>query len=47
MKKPRPDGGVLQIGAKHKAYRMRRSELPARGAFFDSAAVHGFVIIGG
>jgi hypothetical protein len=45
-KKPRTRGGVLQIGLGEKLYRARRSEAPGRGAFFDSAAVHEFVIMG-
>ena len=44
-KKPRPDGGVL--GSVLRAVVARRSYVPGRGSFFDSAAMHGFVIIRG
>ena len=36
-KKPRPDGGVLRIGREREVYRARRSPVPGRGPFFDSA----------
>jgi hypothetical protein len=42
MKNPATDGGVLQIG--QEVQRARRSEAPARGAFFEARAVHEFVI---
>src|SRR5712672_2728640 len=40
-KKPRPDGGVWRIDV-GEVYRARRSPVPARGAFFDGAAMHIF-----
>jgi hypothetical protein len=44
-KTPDLAAGVLQIGLKRDVYRARRSEAPGREAFFDSAAMHEFVII--
>jgi hypothetical protein len=47
IKNPVQTAGFCGKRFRREVYRARRSAVPGRGAFFDGAAIHRFVIIGG